>query len=67
VDRALPDANPPEGVVPIFYLPGVSRQDLRAGEDCPRHLQPLVELQYRGRVWHQRNGRDWTIDAFLVS
>ena len=67
VDRALPDANPPEGVVPIFYLPGVSRQDLRAGEDCPRHLQSLVELQYRGRVWHQRNGRDWTIDAFLVS
>ena len=30
-------------------------------------LQPLVELQYRGRVWHQQNGRDWTVEAFLVS
>ena len=30
-------------------------------------LQPLVELQYRGEVWHQRNGRDWTVEAFLVS
>ncbi|HJX66913.1 MAG TPA: BREX-1 system phosphatase PglZ type B [Polyangia bacterium] len=66
-DRTLPEVNPPEGVVPIFYLPNVARQDLRAGEACPRQLQPLVELQYRGRVWHQRNGRDWTVDAFLVS
>jgi len=30
-------------------------------------LQPLVELQYRGRVWHQLNGHDWTVRAFLVS
>ena len=33
----------------------------------PAHLQPLIELQYRGAVWHQRNGRDWTVDAFLTS
>ena len=55
------------GVVPILYLPGVARQSLRAGDECPRELQPLVELQYRGRVWHQKNGRDWTVEAFLVS
>lgn len=67
VDRALPDVHPPDGAVPILYLPGVARQVLRTGEECPRELQPLVELQYRGRVWHQRNGRDWTVDAFLVS
>jgi hypothetical protein len=67
VDRALPEVHVPDGVVPILYLPGVSRQALRAGEDCPRELQPLVELLYRGRPWHQRNGRDWTVDAFLVS
>ena len=30
-------------------------------------LQPLVELQYRGAIWHQRNGRDWTVEAFLAS
>lgn len=67
VDRALPEVHVPAGVVPILYLPGVPRQTLRAGEECPRELQPLVELLYRGRVWHQRNGRDWTVDAFLVS
>ena len=67
VERALPDVIIPEGVVPILYLPGVMRQMLRAGGECPRELQPLIELQYRGRVWHQRNGRDWTVDAFLIS
>lgn len=67
IERALPDGSPPVDVVPILYLPNVSRQDLRAGGDCPAYLQPLIELQYRGAVWHQRNGRDWTVDAFLTS
>lgn len=67
VDRALADATVPEGLVPILYLPGVTRQELRAGADCPKAVQTLIELQYRGRVWHQRNGRDWTVDAFLTS
>lgn len=67
VERTLPDVAPPVGTVPILYLPGVSRQDLRAGGDCPVNLQPLIELQYRGAVWHQRNGRDWTVEAFLLS
>ena len=31
VDRTLPEVSPPVGTVPILYLPGVSRQDLRAG------------------------------------
>ncbi|MFO0554580.1 MAG: BREX-1 system phosphatase PglZ type B [Polyangiaceae bacterium] len=67
VDRVLEDVALDPGVVPILYLPGVARQSLRAGDECPRDLQPLVELQYRGRVWHQKNGRDWTVEAFLVS
>lgn len=67
VDRTLPDVTFPEDAVPIIYLPRVTRQDLRAGIECPGELQPLIELQYRGRVWHQRNGRDWTLDAFLIS
>jgi hypothetical protein len=67
VDRTLPNLSPAPGVIPILYLPNVSRQDLRAGGDCPRHIQPLIELQYRGAVWHQRNGRDWTVEAFLTS
>lgn len=66
MERVLPD--PPSGdVTPVFYLPRVTRQELRAGGDCPHALQPLIELQYRGAVWHQRNGRDWTVEAFLTS
>ncbi len=72
VDRTLPEAPPLlpppyEGKIPVLYLPRVSRQELRAAGDCPPALQPLVELQYRGRVWHQPNGHDWTVRAFLVS
>jgi hypothetical protein len=66
VDRTLPEA-PPAGETPVLYLPRVSRQELRAAGDCPAHLLPLVELQYRGRVWHQPNGQDWTVRAFLIS
>ena len=57
----------PEDTLPVIYMPGVSRQTLRAVEECPDALKPLVELQYRGTVWTQKNGKDWTIRAFLVS
>lgn len=57
----------PPGTPPIFYLPGVSRQELRAVESCPDHLKPLAELQYRGVIWSQINAKDWTILAFLKS
>ncbi len=57
-----------EGAVPILYLPGVSRKDLRAIEQCPKHLQPLAELQYRGCWWaYNSTGRDWSVTAFLTS
>lgn len=55
----------PSGAAPILYLPGISRADLRAIETCPRELQPLAELQYRGVFWSQVNGKDWTVNAFL--
>ncbi len=67
IERALPEIPLPERPVPVIYLPNVSRQMLRAIEDCPEPLLPLVELQYRGTVWCQRNGKDWTVEAFLVS
>lgn len=53
--------------LPVVYLPGVSRAELRAIESCPRDLQPLAELQYRGVFWSQLNGKDWTLSAFLAS
>jgi hypothetical protein len=52
---------------PILYLPGFSRQDLRAVESCPESLVALAELQYRGTIWSQANGKDWTVTAFLRS
>jgi hypothetical protein len=67
VDRTLAEVSPPAGVIPIFYLPGIGRQIIRAAGDCPSSLQPLIELQFRGAVWHQPNGRDWTVLAFLTS
>ncbi|MBW2620773.1 MAG: BREX-1 system phosphatase PglZ type B [Deltaproteobacteria bacterium] len=67
IERSLPDIELPEDAIPIIYMPNVSRQTLRAVEECPNSLKPLVELQYRGAVWTQRNGRDWTVEAFLVS
>jgi len=56
-----------EGAIPVVYLPGVSRAALRDIEGCPKPLQPLAELQYRGAFWSQANGRDWTLIAFLKS
>jgi hypothetical protein len=55
----------PTGLVPIIYLPGVSRQDLRAVDQCPEELKPLAELQYRGIIWSQINSRDWTVFAYM--
>lgn len=67
IGRTLPEVALPEETVPIIYMPGVSRQTLRAVHECPDGLKPLVELQYRGVCWTQKNGKDWTVEAFLVS
>ncbi|HVA91767.1 MAG TPA: BREX-1 system phosphatase PglZ type B, partial [Chloroflexota bacterium] len=60
----------PPSSVPIVYLPGVSRSDLRPVEAMKAELRPLIELQFRGLVWAQRNGKnekDWTLLSFLKS
>ena len=67
VDRVLKVPALPEDKTPIIYLPGVSRQDLRAGEECRETLRPLVELMYRGSLWLQQNGNDWGLLSFLGS
>jgi hypothetical protein len=58
---------PAAGTTPIFYLPGVSREQLRVVEDCSKELAALVELQFRGAMWLHVNGKEWTPYAFLVS
>ena len=65
VDRSITEDAPPQGAIPVIYLPKVSRQELRAAGECPARLQPLIELQFRGKVWHQPNGRDWSVMSFL--
>ena len=67
IARTIPHPGLPPEKVPVLYLPGYSRQDMRALETCPAELQPLAELQYRGILWSQKNGRDWTVNAFLQS
>ncbi|MDQ3000084.1 MAG: BREX-1 system phosphatase PglZ type B [Fibrobacterota bacterium] len=66
LERTLEGITWPKASVPIFYLPRIKRQDLRGVETSPAELLPLVELQYRGLTWTQRNGKDWTIEAFLM-
>jgi hypothetical protein len=61
VDVDLPDG------IPVVYLPGVAREDLRAIESCPRELAPIAELQYRGRFFSHPNGRDWSVRGLLAN
>jgi hypothetical protein len=56
-----------EGTTPVFYLPGISREQLRAVEDCSMEVAALVELQFRGVLWLHTNGKEWTPYGFLVS
>tara|TARA_R110000796_G_scaffold195079_1_gene311566 strand:- start:5423 stop:7741 length:2319 start_codon:yes stop_codon:yes gene_type:complete len=68
VEGVLPDVELPADRIPIVYLPGFERRDLRAISTCPDSLKPLAELQYRGCWWiYNNSGRDWTVNAFLVS
>ena len=67
IEACVVDGAPAAGTTPIFYLPGISREQLRAAEDCPQELAALVELQYRGAMWLHVNGKEWTPFAFLVS
>lgn len=67
IARKADDVELPGDRTPIIYLPGISRQDLRAVESCPEYLKPIASLQYLGVIWSQINAKDWTILAFLKS
>jgi hypothetical protein len=57
----------PAGTVPVVYMPGIAKEQVRGVDSCPGSLRPIVELQYRGVIWAQVNGKDWTVRAFLSS
>jgi hypothetical protein len=67
IEARVVEGSPSAGTTPIFYLPGIGRDKLRAAEDCSQELAALVELQYRGVMWLHVNGKEWTPYAFLVS
>ena len=67
IAQVLDEVDLSPDAMPVLYLPGVGRQDLRAVESCPQSLKPRAELQDRGVTWAQVNGKDWTVMAFLKS
>ncbi len=67
VARTLAQEVIPDELTPVIYLPGISRSELRDVVNCPDALKPLAELQYRGALYSQYNGKDWTVNAFLTS
>lgn len=65
VSKMLPEANWEHNTIPIIYLPGISKTDLRKVETAVFDLQPLLEYQYTGNLFLQENGKEWTILAFV--
>ncbi|MDD2306824.1 MAG: BREX-1 system phosphatase PglZ type B [Prolixibacteraceae bacterium] len=65
VARTLPEAIWEEGAIPVIYLPGVAKTDLRNVEKAGLEFQPLLEYQYTGTIFTQENGKEWTILAFV--
>ena len=65
IAKALPEANWDAEAIPIIYLPGVAKSDLRNVENAVFNFQPLLEYQYTGTLFIQENGREWSILAFV--
>ncbi len=65
VDKTLSESDWEEGIIPVIYMPGVSKGDFKKIEDAPSALQPLMEYQFTGNLWLQENGKEWTILAFV--
>jgi hypothetical protein len=65
VARALSDPKLPNDRVPVVYLPGVSRDDLKNITEMAGLLQPLAYLQFIGVIWNHPNNKDWSINALL--
>lgn len=60
------DVEGPDGL-PIIYLPGVSRDDLRSVSAADQLLAPLAPMQHRSQWFTQNSGKDWTVRAVLAN
>lgn len=65
IARTLSEADWDSQAIPIIYLPGVAKSDLRNVENAVFNFQPLLEYQYTGTLFIQENGREWSILAFV--
>lgn len=65
IAKMLPEANWNSDAIPIIYMPGVSKTDLRNLENAVFNFQPLLEYQYTGTLFTQENGREWSILSFV--
>lgn len=65
IARTLPEADWPIDAIPIIYLPGIAKSDLRNVEQAVLDFQPLLEYQYTGTLFLQENGKEWSISAFI--
>lgn len=60
------EVDAPDGL-PVIYLPGVSRDDLRSVVANDQRLAPLVPVQHRSQCFSQTSGKDWTVRALLTN
>ena len=65
--RAVDNIPIAEDATPVIYVPGVGRETLKAADDCPPLLQPLVWLTVAGNLFGHVNGKDWTLRGFLAA
>jgi hypothetical protein len=65
IAKMLPEADWAEDAIPIIYMPGIAKSDLRNVENAVSNFQPLLEYQYTGILFLQENGKEWTILAFI--
>lgn len=65
VTKMLPEADWGKELTPIIYLPGISKKDLKNLSNADPKIAPLMEYQYTGTIWTHRNGKEWTIIAFM--
>ena len=66
VPKVLPEANWTDRQTPIIYFPGIAKQDLKNLSNARPDLMPLMEYQYTGVFWQHRNGKEWTVNAFMM-
>ena len=66
VSKTLAEATWSERQTPVIYMPGISKQDFKNISNGSTPLLPLMEYQYTGVLWLHRNGKEWTVNAFLM-